>query len=597
MAQLDLAVIGNCAIASLIDPAGRHVWFCFPRLDSDPLFNALVHGDAPQAGFMDIAVRDVAQTRQSYLRNTPVLETVVNDQKGAHLRILDFAPRFKRNGRIFRPPLLVRRIEPLAGRARVTVRLRPTFDYGSAVPSISVGSNHLRFVGPQSVLRATSDMPVSFIAHEAEFVLDRPVNLFVGHDETVPEEPNALAQRYLEETIGYWHEWVRDLAIPFDWQEAVIRAAITLKLCSYEDTGAIVAALTTSIPEAPGSGRNWDYRFCWPRDSFFTVNALNRLGATLTMERYIRYILNAVLTSNGKAIAPLYPIVPGTPLEEHEARYLSGFRGMGPVRVGNAAFDQRQNDVYGSIVLTAAQMFWDARLPVPGDAALYGQLCDVGMQAKAAALEPDAGLWEFRGRASPHTFSASMCWAAVHRLGLIAQKVGANDEAERWLADAEVLRDEILRRSLVAGEGWISGALDARSVDASVLLLPEIGLLNADDPRFLETLQIVDRRLTRDGFILRYDEADDFGLPETAFLVCSFWHVDALAKVGRREEALELFERILACRNHVGLLSEDVDPRNGVLWGNFPQTYSLVGLIMSAMRLSRTWREGLWRSV
>ena len=598
MSSLDLGVIGNCSIASLIDRNGRHVWHGLGRLDGDPVFNALLGGNDPQSGFMDVVVAGTKDTRQRYLHNSAILETTIEAASGT-VRIVDFAPRFRRFGRMFRPPMLVRRMEPVAGRPRIAIRLRPTFDYGARRAQVTSGSNHVRYFGDASVLRLTTDASINHMLHETEFSLDRPITLLVGADESITDNPDTIARSFLAETEVYWQTWVRDLNIPFDWQVAVIRAAITLKLCSYEDTGAVMAALTTSIPEAAGTPRTWDYRFTWLRDAFYTVTALNRLSATLTMEGYVRFIVDIVEagSSRGEAheIAPLFPIAPGTDTSERLIDSLPGYRGFGPVRIGNAAVSQRQNDTYGSMVLTAAQMFWDERLPRQGDLELYRQLCVVGNEAHRAALTPDSGLWEYRDREEVHTFSAAMCWAAQHRLGLIAKRVGIDPESREWLARAGVLRQEILKRGTTS-DGWLSGVLDRDMLDASSLVLPEIGLLRSDDPRFHATIDAAGKHLMKNGFLLRYREADDFGKPSNAFLLCTFWYIDALASVGRRDEALELFNNLLARRNHLGLLSEDIDPHTGELWGNFPQTYSQVGLILSAMRLSRTWEEGLWHA-
>jgi GH15 family glucan-1,4-alpha-glucosidase len=597
MASLDLAAIGNCTVASLITPSGSHVWHCFPRLDGDPVFNALLGGETPDAGFFDVVMRDFVASEQRYLPNTAIVETTLRDKAGQSLRMLDFAPRYRRFGRMFRPPMIVRRIEPIAGRPLVSLRVRPTFGYGARRPQVTLGSNHARFVADDLVLRMTTDMPVSYALHETQLALDRPINVFLGPDETLSDNPDSLARMFLAETTSYWQDWVRDLNVPFDWQQAVIRAAITLKLCSFDDTGAIVAALTTSIPEAAGSTRNWDYRFCWLRDAFFTVTALNRLSATRTMEAFVRFVLDSLQRDEHAPIYPLLAVAPGMDPSERIAESLPGYRGIGPVRVGNAAVSQRQNDVYGSIVLTAAQMFWDHRLPLQGDLSLYRQLCQIGRAAAAAALEPDAGLWEYRNRSRIHTFSAAMCWAALHRLGHIARHMGIEADAEMWLDQAAKLQLTILERATVPNEGWLSGVLDGAVADASTLVLPEIGFISSQDERFVRTLEIVEKRLVKSGFVMRYDEADDFGLPENAFLLCTFWYIDALAKAGRRKEARALFENVLSCCNHVGMLSEDVDPHSRELWGNFPQTYSQVGLILSAMRVSRTWEEGLWHAL
>jgi GH15 family glucan-1,4-alpha-glucosidase len=598
MSSLDLGVIGNCAIASLIDRNGRHVWHGLGRLDGDPVFNALLGGSEPVSGFMEAAVTGAKESHQRYLPNTAILETTI-EGTGGTMRIVDFAPRFRRFGRMFRPPMLVRRLEPIAGRPRVTIRIRPTFAYGALKPQITSGSNHARFLSETSVLRLTTDGSVSAILHEGEFSLAHPITLLIGADESITDGPDTLSRNFLAETEAYWQTWVRDLHVPFDWQTAVIRAAITLKLCSFEDTGAVLAALTTSVPEAADTPRTWDYRFCWLRDAFFTVTALNRLSATRTMEGFVRFVVDIVEAGASRGepelIAPLLAIAPGTDTSERIVDTLPGYRGYGPVRIGNAAFVQRQNDIYGSMIMTAAQMFWDERLPRHGDMELYRQLCLVGNEAQRVALSPDAGIWEYREREEVHSFSAAMCWAAQHRLGMIARRVGADHEAREWLARAGVLRQEILQRATTQ-EGWLSGVLDRDMVDASSLVLPEIGLLSSDDPRFLATVDTVGKKLMKNGFVMRYIEADDFGKPTNAFLLCTFWYIDALASVGRRDEALELFNNVLARRNHVGLLSEDIDPRTGELWGNFPQTYSQVGLVLSAMRLSRSWEEGLWHA-
>ncbi len=596
--NLDFAVIGNGAIAALIDRDATTQWCCWPRLDGDPVFHALLSTDAA-AGRFSVRLDQQTHTIQRYLPNTAILETILHDDAGNALRVLDFCPRFRNFGRMFRPPMLIRRIEPITGRPRVTITMTPGFDYGELHPKPILGSNHLRFSGPDFALRVTTDLSLAHITHQRSFTLAHPATLVISNDEPLDQATEMLFNRFFSETLSYWQNWVTDLNIPFDWQEAVIRSAITLKLCSYDDTGGIVAALTTSLPEAPGSGRNWDYRFCWLRDSFFTIAALNRLSATRTMVNYLGFVLDIVHGHDGSEIPPLFPVAPGMGLDEFIAEHLPGFNGDGPVRIGNAAADQRQNDGYGAIILSLAQLFVDQRLTVRGDAALYERLCPLGDIAERVALEPDAGIWEFRGRARVHSFSAVMGWAALSRLALIARALGRHDDAESWSARATTLRDTILAR-IVTPEGWLSGVLDQSVCDASVLILPELGFIDAKHPTFLATLDMAKTRLMRDGFMLRYDEADDFGKPETAFLLCSFWYVNALALAGRHDEALTLFERILDARNHVGLLSEDLAPathdKPAKLWGNFPQTYSQVGLILCATRLSRSWEDGLWRA-
>ncbi|WP_424814650.1 glycoside hydrolase family 15 protein [Roseococcus sp. YIM B11640] len=592
---LDLAAIGNGTVSALVSREGRVGWMCWPRLDADPVFCSLLDGTEPEGGFAEVAMTNFAGSEQHYRRNTAILETELTDAQGNRLRITDCMPRFRRFGRMFRPPMLVRRIEPMAGRPRIRIRIRPRFAWGEEVPRGRAGSNHIRFVGSSDTLRVTTDAPLGFLLGETEFALDRPISILIGQDDTVDGAAARIAREFEDETTSYWEDWVRGLSVPFEWQDAVIRAAITLKLCAHDDTGGIVAALTTSVPEAPGTSRNWDYRFCWIRDSHFTVMALNRLGATRTMEGFINYLTGAVLEQDS-VLRPVYPLVPNGPIDEWVATSLKGFLGDGPVRVGNAAAVQVQNDVWGSVVMAAAMMFFDRRLPQPGDEALYRRLVRIGNAAEAAALTPDAGIWEYRGRARIHTFSAAMCWAALDRLGRIAAHLGIEDEAADWKRRGDRLRAAILDGAWSKSSGCLQEVFGGEGLDAALLLLPEIGLLAPTDPRFIATVEAIERDLMSGGLLLRYSLPDDFGVPDTAFLVCSFWLVDALHAIGRKEDARALFEKILSLRNHVGLLAEDVDPKNGQLWGNFPQSYSQVGLILSAMRLSRSWEEGFWRA-
>lgn len=591
--DLNLAAIGNCVLASIVDVCGRIVWCCFPSLDADPIFCALLNparGDDADGAFA-IEIEDFACATQEYLRNTAILLTTLTDRSGSALRITDFVPRYSEYDTTFRPSALVRRVEAIRGSPRVRIRVRPLTSYGAVSPTMSQGSNYLRYRSENYDVRLTTNAPISYVKHEVPFGLAEPIDLIFGADEVIPEPIAATARNLLARTEQYWLEWTRYLSIPFEWQDAVIRSAITLKLCSFEETGAIIAAMTTSIPEAPNTTRNWDYRYCWLRDAHFVVYALNRLSATRTMEGFVRYVTDVAALDPAGRLQPVYAIVPGAPFEEHVVESLAGYRGMGPVRVGNQAGEQIQNDVYGSVVLAAAQMFFDRRLPCMGDIALFQRLEKLGELAAGLAFEPDASLWEFRGRAAVHTYSAAMGWAACDRLADIAAALDVPARAQYWRSQAERIRAVILEDAWDAERGTFVDQLGGKHLDASLLLLHEIGFVTASDPRFLGTLAAVEQRLRRGDHVYRYDVADDFGVPTTAFTVCTFWYINALAAVGRRDEARAMLERVLLCRNHVGLLSEGVAPETNELWGNFPQTYSMVGLIISAMRLSRTWED------
>ena len=590
---LDLAIIGNGRTAALLQPDAKIVWWCFPRFDSDPVFSRLLSGKE-EKGFTDVILDGMVNIQSEYVRNTAVVTTVLTDHQGGAVRITDFAPRFRNFDRVFRPPQLFRIIEPIAGLPRITIRFRPTHDYGDPITQVSIGSNHVRYLGGTNVIRLTTDAPLSFVEREAPFIVTRPVHMVFGTDEPFPSELASTSREFYNRTCDYWMDWIRRLSISYDWQEAIIRAAITLKLSNFEETGGIVAAHTTSIPEAPGSGRTWDYRYCWLRDAYFVVKALNRLGATQTMEDFISFILG-IASEAGDSLRPVYSVVPIDPMSEWIAPKLEGYRGDGPVRVGNAAVDQVQHDSYGSIILAAMPMFFDRRLPRPGDEGLFRLLETVGFKAAKYAFEPDAGIWEYRGRRQVHTHSAAMCWAGCHRLAAIAAHLGLPDRAEHWNGIADSIIERLLKEAWNERRGAFTASFGSDNLDASVLLLPDLGLVESDDPRFKATVTALERELLREKHVMRYANADDFGLPETAFLICRFWLVDAWWAQGRRQDARDLFLDALNYRNRYGLLSEDIHPQTGALWGNFPQTYSMAGLILTAMRLSRSWEDRYWR--
>ena len=592
--NLDLAVIGNGRTAALVEKSGRIVWWCYPRFDSDPVFCRLLAGNE-EKGFCDVVMDKLADIQSSYVRNTAIVSTVLANADGASIRITDFAPRFRNFGRTMRPPQLIRTIEPLTGLARITIRVRLAHNYGEATTQRTFGSNHVRFLGGGTTIRLTTDAPLSYIERETPLVLTRPVHLILGADEPFPSDLDSTCRDFEQRTKEYWLEWTRRISIGYDWQEAVIRAAITLKLCNFEETGGVVAALTTSVPEAPGSSRNWDYRYCWLRDAYFVVKALNRLGATRTMEDYITYILG-IVAEEPLGLKPVYSIVPNDPLTERVAPHLQGYLGHAPVRVGNAAVEQVQHDAYGSVILAAMPMFFDRRLPQPAGEAQFHLLEGLARKSAELALEPDAGIWEYRGRKRLHTHSATMCWAGMSRVAAIAAHLGHGDRARRWNERADTIQSAILERAWSPQRGAFTAAPDVNDLDASVLLLPELGIIDPGDPRYVSTVDLIGKELLREGHVMRYTGEDDFGVPETAFLVCRFWLIDAWWLLGRVEEARDMFRDALKLRNHYGLLSEDVHPRTGTLWGNFPQTYSMAGLITTAMRLSRSWEDRYWHA-
>ncbi len=591
MNDLNLAMIGNCAVAALLDGDGRYVWGCVPDFAGDPVFcDLLRNGEEADSGFFDIVLDGHVRSEQSYLENTAIVVTTLWDADGNAVEITDYVPRFKQLGRTFRPTMFVRHLRPLCGRPRIRVRLRPARDWGRSGVETTRGSNHIRYLGSDVVMRCTTDLPVSYVLKETPFLLDRPASLLFGPDETVPVGATTMSREFYDQTVDYWRDWCRSLSLPFEWQETVIRAAITLKMCNFEETGAIVAAMTTSIPESDGSTRNWDYRYCWLRDGYFVVAALNRLGVTRTMEGYLGYITNIIAQADGH-LKPVYGLSYDDDLAEREITTLPGYRGMGPVRCGNQAHEHIQNDVYGSVILSVTQVFFDKRLTRQGDEVLFTILEPLGEHCLALYDKPDAGLWELRNFSHVHTYSSVLCWAGADRLARIAEHLGLEDRAAYWRRAADDMRDRILAEAFNARRNSFVDAWGGDSVDGSLLMMLELGFVSADDPRFAGTVAAVEEELKFGDYVFRYVKADDFGTPENAFIICTFWYIDALVKLGRRDEARAIFENMLANLNPVGLLSEHINVETGELWGNFPQTYSLVGLINSATVLSKSWKD------
>jgi GH15 family glucan-1,4-alpha-glucosidase len=590
LTSLDLALVGNGSIGALIDGEGAVAWCCFPRFDGDPVFCSLLAGDAPrdEDGTFAIDLQGAVKTEQEYLPYTPILVTRFYDAKGGGVEITDFCPRYEKDGEMFCPRLLVRQVRPIGGQPNIRVCVDPAADYGCAKRQHALGANHISYAGEQA-LRLTTNAPTESIVDRTLFHVRETITLMFGLDDPVAGDVTSAGTTMLERTTAYWRNWVRSLHAPTEWHDDVIRAAITLELNVYEPTGAIIPAMTTSIPEAPNTGRTWDYRYCWPRDAYFTADALCRLGEMRTIERYLAFVLGVAAKTDDAHLVPIYTIDGGPIPGEHVAKCLSGYRGMGPVRIGNKASEQAQHDLYGEAVLTAESLFLNLNAIRAGDEALLARLELFGEHAARLYEVPDAGLWELRATERVHTFSSIMCWAACDRLAKYAARLRLADRAGYWRSRATRIHEVISLRSWNAKLNAFTATMDGDSLDASLLLMPRLGFLDADDPRFAGTVAAIEKQLKHGDFVYRYVERDDFGYPENAFLVCTFWYIEALAAMGgtRREEARALFEKVLAARNRHGLLAEDLDPRTLEQWGNFPQTYCMAGIIDCAIALAK----------
>jgi len=584
----DLGLIGNCQFSALVHTSGEIVWCCLPRFDSDPVFSTLL--DIEEGGRFRIAPAGGETGLQRYRPNTNILETTFETPTGS-IRLIDFAPRFIHYDRAFRPLQLMRIVEPVSGAPRIAVTCEPRLGWSKQKPARMQGSHHVRFEGFSNQLRLTTDIPLSYLGGQP-FTLTGRRHLVLTWGAPVEEPLAPLCERFLGETSRYWERWVKQCDIPPLYQQEVIRSALTLKLHCFEDTGAIVAAMTTSIPESPGSGRTWDYRYCWLRDAYYVLHAFGLLGQSEEREQFVQYLLNLAGGAEGLNLAPLYRIDGLQNLEESILESWLGYNGEKPVRTGNGAAPQAQNDIYGEMVMALTPIFLDERLSAERSPAALELMEELARKAISVSGRPDAGIWEYRTEWKPQTFSSLMCWAAADRMaGIAGRHVPAH--AAEFHAAAERIREEVLEKSWNAGRKSFVSHYGGGDLDASLLQMVSLRFLPVSDPRLISTVDAIHRDLSVQGWLHRYSLNDGFGKPSVAFVICTFWLIEALAAIGRRREAVEMFDRIHRAFSSLGLLSEDYDPAEPRMWGNFPQSYSHVGLIHAAFAASPPWTEVL----
>jgi GH15 family glucan-1,4-alpha-glucosidase len=574
--RLDHAAIGNGRVLALVHPTSAIDWLCLPRFDSPSVFARLLDRDRGGT-FRILGAGGPVKGTLRYLINTNVTRIIAREGEHAW-EVIDFAPRIPTGLTVHSPLTVIRLVRPLAGQPRLRIEFDPRPDYARTPPGLRESGEGVELTAAPP-LHLVSNLPSAFILDGQEFSLTEP--LFFAFSAEPREPPLTIegARHALEATVAGWRQWARTCALPTFRPELVLRSALCLKLHASEDTGAVIAAATTSVPEAMGTERTWDYRYCWLRDAAFVVEALRRLGHLVEGERFIHFLRDV---AEAGPLQPVYGIGGERELTETFLPHLAGFRGNGHVRVGNAAWQQQQHDLMGEMILCIDSLVRDCRLTSERPTEYWPLVQRLVADAIAAADQPDTGLWEFRTLMRPYTFSRAMCWVALARGGRFARALGNMEPVEEWERRAAHLRDLILAEGFSATRGCFTQALGGEHADASNLLLPSIGLVRAHDPRFLATLDRYEEVLVDRGLMLRYRHDDDFGETTSAFILCSFWWTIALAQAGRVRQAIEVFERLASHANPVGLFSEDIDPATGDLLGNFPQAYTHVGLIQAA---------------
>lgn len=591
----DYGLIGNCQVSALVSTKGSLDWLCLPRPDSDPVFGKIL--DTEGGSFsIDLQNLDLESTRQYYVENTNILVTELSDHDGNRVKITDFCPRFEHYGRMHRPMSVFRIVEPIRGSPFIKVSCNPVAGWSKEKLRPTRGNSHIQFEIRGEQLRLTTNMSLTYLCEEQFFQISNKIYFGLTWSTPIEEDLENVTERFLSQTESYWRVWVKHCSLPTEFQKETIRSALTLKLHCYEDTGAILAALTTSLPEKRGSNRNWDYRYCWLRDAYFVLTAFHNLGHFEEMEGFLTFFLDIAhgLENEGLKLAPVYSLSRSLPLPEMEMPKWTGHRNSQPVRINNQAAEHIQNDVYGEMILTLSPIFFDDRFIHLRNKSLETLLEKLSKKCTETLCQPDAGLWEIRSNWQEHTFTNLMCWAGLDRVSKIQER--------GWLKDIKLDVKTARERAFQAVMGGVKDSIlrnspQDSSLDASLALA---GLLRFPEEQVCrKTVYEIQKKLVlksdgaNSGFYFRYLREDDFGIPDSGFLICSFWVVQALARMGEFEESKKVMKLALSSANHLGLLAEHFLPDGKRQLGNFPQAYSHVGLINAAFAVSPPWHQVL----
>ncbi|SDP92006.1 Glucoamylase (glucan-1,4-alpha-glucosidase), GH15 family [Mucilaginibacter sp. OK268] len=579
----ETGIIGNCAFLAHINKNTNVDWLCWPKFDSTFIFGGLL--DKTKGGEFSIRPEGEYTSEQHYLENTNVLITEVSPKSGGKYRITDFAPRFYQHQRYYKPLMLFRKIEAIEGSPRVIVKCEPVSEYGAVKLTVNRGSNHIQYLGGEENIRLTTNIPISYVFDEQAFVLNETKYLALTYGEPLEAALISTADRFLAETVQYWRTWIKHSSIATYYQPFVIRSGLALKIHQFEDTGAIIAASTTSLPESPGSGRNWDYRYCWLRDTYYVIMALNHIGHFEEMEKYFGYVTD-ISFSEDERYQPLYGITGKKNLVEEILTDLDGYMGNKPVRIGNQAYEHIQNDIYGQVMISLLPLYTDHRFVFSERKDSVRWIESLLNKIDRTIDEKDAGIWEFRNMANIHCYSNLFQWAGASAAEKMARTIDnkelvdkAIELKERAAAHIESCYDPVRK--------VYTNSAGSSNLDASTLQLIMMNYLDPESQRAKDHLLALEKELrTPNGLFYRYLYTDDFGKPKTTFLICAFWYVEALASVGRLDDAQREFANLLQYSNHLLLFSEDVDEQDGSQWGNFPQAYSHVGLMNAAYRIA-----------
>lgn len=590
-----MGMIGNGRTCALIDAAGTIVFCCLPSFDSGTMFACLL--DQQAGGSFGIEMVDGEVTGQHYEKKTNVLVTRFEGAGGA-FEVVDFMPRYTSDGRAGSEDDvaadIVRKLTLLSGRPMIRVKYDPQLEYARGVTKLARTNGMIKATTEWSHDHGTvyesaylwTDLDSAAVHEGTATPLEGDRFLFLSYHDKVQVPDIDLVELMLQRTRSYWMLWIARTHLPIQYREAAQRSALVLKMLQFGPTGAVLAAATTSLPETIGEERNWDYRFCWLRDASMTVAVLFRIGHPAMATRFVDWILRTVPTKDD-SLQIMYGLRGEKVLTEITLDHFAGYKGSRPVRVGNAAYSQEQHDIFG-VVLDVIYQDLNRRQRTPESLdRIWTQVRSVVRTVALAWKKPDRGIWEIRGEMRHFVFSKVLCWVAIDRAIRIAELLEKNEWAALYRPLLAQMHEDICHRGWNAEKGCFVQSYGVADLDASNLLMAEYGFLDPADPRFVSTVECTRKELCVDGLMYRYRNQDDFGEPQSAFTVCSFWLVKALASINRRGEARKLFESLLSAANGHGLYGEDLDFKSRRHLGNFPQAYSHLALIDCALELSK----------
>lgn len=586
MESFDYGVIGNCKSAALISKKGSLDWCCLPHFNSPSMFAKLLDND--KGGSFEFVCDSTCAITQKYIPKTNILVTRFEDVGGT-FEVIDFMPRYHNgNGNYYAPPDIIRYIRLVKGTPSIRIKYNPQLNYAKNGTKTYVNTEYIKShttKGTYDSIYLYTDLEMQKVADGSSITLKKDCYFLLSYNQKLLEQNSERAYLKYERTKVYWLNWSERTKKFARYNDEINRSALILKMLSYDKTGAIIAALTTSLPETIGEVRNWDYRFCWIRDASMAIKVLTKLGHLRVAKRFLNFILDIVPMKDEK-IQIMYGIHGEKKLTEVTLDHLSGYKDSKPVRIGNEAYKQKQNDIYGVLMDVIYQHFRIYDTSLENSEELWTITRSIVKNVEQNWKKPDRGIWEIRNEHRHFTFSKVLCWVAMDRGLKIARLLNRSEYFSKWRKIREQIREDILKNAWDPEKKSFTQAYNNKDMDASNLLMESYGFIDAKDPKYISTVRCIEKELKYKGLMFRYRNKDDFGKPTSAFTICVFWLVNALYKIGDKQEAEEMFNEILQHSNLHGIFSEDMDFNTRRLLGNFPQAYSHLALIETAINIS-----------